>query len=85
MNLTQLIDAYKNFQTVTKNFQSITTSSDFLNDPVKVKDVNTKLKKLLKLFVKPEGVPGRPFYRNALVAPNRDDGTYPSRPERTNL
>ncbi len=25
-------------------------------------------------FVRPEGIPGRPFYRNILFAPGRDDG-----------
>lgn len=35
---------------------------------------NDSLRVAEQAFVRPEGIPGRPFYRNILFAPGRDDG-----------
>jgi N-acetylated-alpha-linked acidic dipeptidase len=35
---------------------------------------NDSLRLAEQAFVRPEGIPGRPFYRNILFAPGRDDG-----------
>ena len=35
---------------------------------------NDSLQVAERAFVRPEGIPGRPFYRNILFAPGRDDG-----------
>jgi N-acetylated-alpha-linked acidic dipeptidase len=74
MNLTQLITSYHRFQAAAEKFTSIIGSSGFLNNTVNVLQANTKLKEMQRLFVTPQGLPGRPFYKNALYAPNRDDG-----------
>jgi hypothetical protein len=42
----------------------------------RVEEANKMFKKLQRLFVAPEGIPGREFWRHLLYAPNRDDGTY---------
>jgi N-acetylated-alpha-linked acidic dipeptidase len=35
---------------------------------------NDGLRQAAQAFVRPDGIPGRPFYRNVLFAPGRDDG-----------
>jgi len=40
----------------------------------RVEEVNRKFKQLQRLFVAPEGLPGREFWKHILYAPSRDDG-----------
>jgi N-acetylated-alpha-linked acidic dipeptidase len=72
--IAELDQAAKNFQQVAYRFSDTTDRKDFLGDAKKVKEANTKLRDLQRLFVRKEGLPGRPFYKNVLYAPNRDDG-----------
>ncbi|KAF2836477.1 N-acetylated-alpha-linked acidic dipeptidase [Patellaria atrata CBS 101060] len=82
INLTTLIDAARNFQRVANDFEELTRQPQFLNDATKVALANKKLKDFQRVFVQKSGLPGRSFYKNALYAPNRDDGyaaqTYPA-------
>lgn len=77
INLTTIVDSYKRFQDIATKWTKAASTPEFLNDAAKVADANAKLKKLQRLFVAPGGLPGRPFYKNALYAPNRDDGEFP--------
>ncbi|KAF2643201.1 glutamate carboxypeptidase 2 [Massarina eburnea CBS 473.64] len=74
VNLTQLVDAAHNFQSVAQNFATITSARDFQADDTKVQDANKRLKQVLRQFLNQTGLDGRPFYRNGMQAPNRDDG-----------
>lgn len=74
VNFSELADAHRSFQKATSNFKSVTSSPEFLKDEAKVKDINKKLRDFQRLFIKKEGLPGRPFYKNALFAPSRDSG-----------
>jgi N-acetylated-alpha-linked acidic dipeptidase len=42
--------------------------------PTALEAANDGLRLAAQAFVRPEGIPGRPFYRNVLFAPGRDDG-----------
>lgn len=70
----ELDRAAKDLMQVAYQFTDITTGKDFLNNATRVQNVNNRLRDLGRLFVRNEGLPGRPFYKNALYAPNRDDG-----------
>ncbi|KAH8732769.1 N-acetylated-alpha-linked acidic dipeptidase 2 [Phaeosphaeriaceae sp. PMI808] len=74
ISVSTLDEAAKNFQQVAYRFEDVTSSKDFLANATRVKEVNGKLLDVQRLFVREEGLPGRPFYRNVLFAPNRDDG-----------
>lgn len=74
VNLTTLIDAFRRFKDVAKQYQKVTSTDAFLQDDAKVQATNAKLKKLLRLFVREAGLPDRGFYKTALFAPNREDG-----------
>ncbi|PSN69670.1 Zn-dependent exopeptidase [Corynespora cassiicola Philippines] len=74
INLTTLINAYERFNSVATEYHKIILTKEFLDDNAKVASTNDKLKSLNKLFIKEGGLPGRSFYKNALYAPNRDDG-----------
>jgi N-acetylated-alpha-linked acidic dipeptidase len=45
-----------------------------LPPPAAFAAANDSLRVAEQAFVRPEGIPGRPFYRNILFAPGRDDG-----------
>lgn len=72
--LMELDAAAKKLQQVAYAFQDITASEAFLKNATRVDEANDKMKQLGRLFVRAEGLPGRAFYKNALYAPNRDDG-----------
>ncbi|KAF1944092.1 peptidase family M28 [Clathrospora elynae] len=74
INITALDAAAKTFQTVTSNFAALTASKEFLDNECRVVAANKKLRDVQRLFVREEGLSGRPFYKNALYAPGRDDG-----------
>jgi N-acetylated-alpha-linked acidic dipeptidase len=77
INLTALIDAQRTFDRVADTFVQITSSEGFAkNNQTRVKDVNRRLKQMQRVFVRESGLPGRPFYKNALYAPSRDDGKF---------
>jgi N-acetylated-alpha-linked acidic dipeptidase len=42
--------------------------------PTALEAANDGLRLAAQAFVRPDGIPGRPFYRNVLFAPGRDDG-----------
>lgn len=42
--------------------------------PAVLAAVNDSLRVVEQAFIRPEGIPGRPFYRSVLFAPGRDDG-----------
>jgi N-acetylated-alpha-linked acidic dipeptidase len=70
----ELDTAAKKFRQVTQDFADITSRKDFLANTTKVQDVNKRLRDMQRVFVRKEGLPGRPFYKNGLWAPSRDDG-----------
>jgi len=72
--VSELDDAAKKLMQVAYRFEDVTTSYDFLKNATRIEEVNGKMKKLGRLFVRDEGLPGRKFYKNVLVAPNREDG-----------
>ncbi|KAF1839990.1 Zn-dependent exopeptidase [Cucurbitaria berberidis CBS 394.84] len=74
INVSELDNAAKNFQRVAYDFVDLTSSKPFLDDSKRVKKANGILRDVQRLFVRREGLPGRPFYKNGLYAPNRDDG-----------
>jgi len=43
-------------------------------NPTALEAANDSLRLAAQAFVRPEGIPRRPFYRNVLFAPGRDDG-----------
>jgi N-acetylated-alpha-linked acidic dipeptidase len=45
-----------------------------LANATKVANVNKRLRDMQRVFVRKEGLRGRPFYKNALYAPSREDG-----------
>ncbi|KAH7087121.1 glutamate carboxypeptidase [Paraphoma chrysanthemicola] len=69
-----LDQAAKRLQQIAHDFAVMTSSKAFLANATRVQDANTRLKALGRLFVHKDGLPGRTFYKNALYAPNRDDG-----------
>ncbi|KAH7076920.1 vacuolar protein sorting-associated protein 70 [Paraphoma chrysanthemicola] len=70
----ELDQAAKKLQQISYDFADITNTKEFLANTTRVQDANIRLKALGRLFVKKDGLPGRKFYKNALYAPNRDDG-----------
>jgi N-acetylated-alpha-linked acidic dipeptidase len=72
--ISELDTAAKEFREVADRFADTTSTEAFLGNATKVQDANTKMKQLGRLFIRDAGLPGRPFYKNALYAPNRDDG-----------
>lgn len=68
----ELDRAAKAFQKAADQFAKKTTSRDKNNSEVQA--INDALKAVQGLFIREEGLPGRLFYKNALYAPNRDDG-----------
>ncbi|KAH7379385.1 hypothetical protein DE146DRAFT_774283 [Phaeosphaeria sp. MPI-PUGE-AT-0046c] len=70
----ELDSAAKRLQKVASRFSEVTSGKDFLGDAKKVDDANVRMKQLGRLFIRQDGLPGRPFYKNALYAPNRYDG-----------
>lgn len=71
----ELVAAAKNFQKVANRFAEVTASREFLDGDVKkIEDANNRMKQLGRFFIRQDGLPGRSFYKNALYAPNRDDG-----------
>lgn len=74
LNISELDAAAKKFQRIALDFSDLTLSKPFLDDAERVTRANGLLRDLQRLFVRREGLPGRPFYKNALYAPNRNDG-----------
>lgn len=70
----ELVAAARKFQQVANHFSEVTAQQEFLGDATKVRGANDRMKQLGRLFVRPQGLPGRPFYKNGLWAPNRWDG-----------
>lgn len=70
----ELDAAAKMFRLAADEFMDGIEKEGFRNDTARVKGVNHKMRDLQRLFVREEGLPGRAFYKNALYAPNRDDG-----------
>jgi N-acetylated-alpha-linked acidic dipeptidase len=69
-----LSQAAKNFQKVANAFMEVTSREEFLNNTKQVKEANTSLRDVQRVFIREKGLPGRPFYKNGLYAPSRDDG-----------
>jgi N-acetylated-alpha-linked acidic dipeptidase len=74
IKLNELAAAGRKFQQVASDFAARTTEETFLRDEVRVQKANRVMRDTQRLFVREEGLPRRPFYKNALYAPNRDDG-----------
>jgi len=74
IKLNELAAAGRTFQQVASDFADRMAKKEFLGDVVRVQKANRIMRDLQRLFVRAEGLPGRPFYKNALYAPNRDDG-----------
>ena len=74
LNITQLDASAKRFQTVATSFMDLLLQDSFLQDEVRVQKANQAMASVSKLFVRQEGLPQRPFYKNGLWAPNRDNG-----------
>jgi N-acetylated-alpha-linked acidic dipeptidase len=70
----ELDAAAKNFRKVAQAFAQLTSQPNFLADAKKVAVVNKRLRDMQRVFVREEGLPGRPFYKNALCAPSKEDG-----------
>lgn len=51
-----------------------TAATRRLPSPATLGAANDSLRVAEQAFVRPEGIPGRPFYQNVLYAPGRDDG-----------
>jgi N-acetylated-alpha-linked acidic dipeptidase len=74
LNISALDRAAKMFQHIATDFMDTIAQPSFLDDTARVERANRAMVATQKLFVREEGLPGRLFYRNALWAPNRDDG-----------
>jgi N-acetylated-alpha-linked acidic dipeptidase len=74
INITELDQAAKRFQQTATSFMDMLTQPSFLDNITRVEQANKAMVSMSKLFVRPEGLSGRPFYKHALWAPNRDDG-----------
>jgi N-acetylated-alpha-linked acidic dipeptidase len=74
INITELAEAARRFQITATSFADMLTLPSFLNNTTRVQKANKVMGSVPKLFVRQEGLPGRPFYKNVLWAPNRDDG-----------
>jgi N-acetylated-alpha-linked acidic dipeptidase len=74
INITELAEAARRFQITATSFADMLTLPSFLNNTTRVQKANKAMGSVPKLFVRQEGLPGRPFYKNVLWAPNRDDG-----------
>jgi N-acetylated-alpha-linked acidic dipeptidase len=74
INITELDQAAKRFQVTATSFADLLTTPFFLNNTTRLQKANKAMGSVPKLFVRPEGLPGRSFYKNVLWAPNRDDG-----------
>jgi N-acetylated-alpha-linked acidic dipeptidase len=70
----ELDSAAKNLRQVTRAFADITSQPQFMANATKVQNVNRSLRDMQRVFVRKEGLRGRPFYKNALYAPNKEDG-----------
>jgi N-acetylated-alpha-linked acidic dipeptidase len=74
INITELDKTAKRFQQTATSFMDMLNQPSFLDNSTRVKKANKSMASMLKLFVRSEGLSERPFYKNALWAPNRDDG-----------
>ncbi|KAI4907366.1 hypothetical protein J4E90_009395 [Alternaria incomplexa] len=74
IKLNELAAAGRTFQQVASDFADQTAEKEFLGNGVRVEKANRIMRDVQRLFVRAEGLPGRPFYKNTLYAPNRDDG-----------
>jgi N-acetylated-alpha-linked acidic dipeptidase len=61
------------FAAQTKCTTRLSLKPDFLADVTKVGQVNKKLRDMQRMFVREVGLHGRPFYKNALYAPNMEN------------
>lgn len=76
IKLNELAAAGRTFQQTASDFADQTTEKAFLNDGGRVQKANRIMRDVQRLFVRAEGLPARLFYKNALYAPNRDDGKW---------
>nr|XP_020665057.1 putative N-acetylated-alpha-linked acidic dipeptidase [Pogona vitticeps] len=65
-----LFDAVKNFSEAAKDFHRRLQLLD-TNNPIEVRSRNDQLMFLERAFIDPLGLPGRPFYRHIIFAPNK--------------
>uniref|UniRef100_A0ABM5FW79 N-acetylated-alpha-linked acidic dipeptidase isoform X1 n=2 Tax=Pogona vitticeps TaxID=103695 RepID=A0ABM5FW79_9SAUR len=65
-----LFDAVKNFSEAAKDFHRRLQLLD-TNNPTEVRSRNDQLMFLERAFIDPLGLPGRPFYRHIIFAPNK--------------
>lgn len=76
INITELDEAAKRVRRVADEWVQRTGAEAFRRDESRVRRANGRMVEVLRLFVREGGLPGRAFYTNALVAPNRDDGEF---------
>jgi N-acetylated-alpha-linked acidic dipeptidase len=76
IQINQLGTAGRKFREVAIEFAERTSEETFLSDEARVEKANRVVRDVQRLFVRGEGLPGRSFYKNALYAPNRDDGKW---------
>ncbi|KAF1836648.1 glutamate carboxypeptidase 2 [Decorospora gaudefroyi] len=74
VKISELSAAGRTLRDVARAFQERVSQPRFLEDGGRVAKANRVMRDVQRLFVRKEGLPGRPFYKNALFAPNRDDG-----------
>jgi N-acetylated-alpha-linked acidic dipeptidase len=68
----QILSAYQRLYQVTMRWDE--KIGAIKENATRVEEANAKFKRLQRLFVAPEGLPGREFWKHILYAPNRDDG-----------
>ncbi|KAJ7320059.1 hypothetical protein JRQ81_019570 [Phrynocephalus forsythii] len=65
-----LFDAVNNFSEAARDFHQRLQLLD-MNNPIEVRSRNDQLMFLERAFIDPLGLPGRPFYRHIIFAPNK--------------
>jgi N-acetylated-alpha-linked acidic dipeptidase len=73
-SLNEVLKAFQRLYQVTMRWDE--KRGEIERNATRVEEANKMFKKLQRLFVAPEGIPGREFWRHLLYAPNRDDGEY---------
>ncbi|KAL3881662.1 hypothetical protein ACJMK2_028072 [Sinanodonta woodiana] len=72
VNIGALESASANFTLAAKNFYDRLQSVDKKN-PLAVRMANDKMMQLERVFIDPEGLPGRPIYKHVMFAPSKFD------------
>lgn len=68
----QILRAYQDLYLNTRRWDE--KRAEIEKNATRVEAANKAFMKVQRLFVAPEGLPGREFWRHILYAPNRDDG-----------